>query len=225
MKAISSTFLKGLAGVLPIAITLYLLLWIGGTAESLLGDLLRRVLPEQWYLPGMGLIAGLLLIFSVGVMLNAYLVQKVFVTMERRVLQRIPLVKTIYGAVQDLMGFFAGSEQKTLNQVVMVTLGDTGYRALGFVTRQDFTDVPAGIGDDDTIAVYLPMSYQIGGYTLMMSRSAVQPVDMSVEDAMRFAVTAGMSTSRASPLDAAVAARTPLAKANTGPYDTGREQQ
>jgi uncharacterized membrane protein len=46
------------------------------------------------------------------------------------------------------------------------------------------------------VAVYLPMSYQIGGYTTMIPRSAIQPVDMSIEEAMRFAVTAGMSAAQ-----------------------------
>ncbi len=215
MKTISATFLKGLAAVLPIAITLYLLYWIGSTAEAVLGEALQRVLPEPWYLPGMGLAAGVILIFLIGLLLNAYLAQKVLNLIEDRVLQRIPLVKTVYGAVQDLMAFFAKSEQDSLNQVVVVTLGDTGYRLLGFVTRQDFSDVPAGIGDSDTVAVYLPMSYQIGGYTLLMPRSAVTPVDISVEDGMRFAVTAGMSTSRHSAFTAPVAGN-PLGKAGNG---------
>jgi uncharacterized membrane protein len=73
-----------------------------------------------------------------------------------------------------------------------VTIGDTPLRLIGFITREDFGDLPVGIGGDDAVAVYLPMSYQIGGFTTMVPRSAVQPVDMSIEQAMRFAVTAGM---------------------------------
>lgn len=46
----------------------------------------------------------------------------------------------------------------------------------------------------DQVAVYLPLSYQIGGYTLLVPRSAVKPVDMSLEDAMRFTLTAGLSS-------------------------------
>ncbi len=217
MKSISSTFIKGLAAVLPAAITLYLLFWVGSTAEAVLGRILRQVLPEQWYVPGLGLVAGLLLVLAIGLMLNAYVVQQVWRTMEDRFLQRIPLVKTVYGAVQDLMAFFAKSEPETPSQVVMVTLGDTGFRVLGFVTRQDFSDAPPGLGDTDTVAVYLPMSYQIGGYTLLMPRSALQPLDMSIEDAMRFAVTAGMSTSRTVPAVEPTLSPLTAGKQRTGP--------
>ena len=66
----------------------------------------------------------------------------------------------------------------------------------GFVTRRDFSALPPNLGDEHTIAVYLPMSYQVGGYTLMLPRDAVEPLDMSVDEAMRYALTAGMSTAR-----------------------------
>lgn len=196
MKKLSGIFLKGLAAILPIAITLYLLYWIGTTAEALLGGLLQRLLPEGWYQPGMGVLTGVALIFLLGLLLNAYLVRVLWEWVEQWV-QRIPFVKTIYGAAQDLMAFFSPSAQKELNQVVMVPLGDTGYRIMGFVTRQDLEGLPAGLAEPGTVAVYAPMSYQIGGYTLMVPRDKLVAVDMSVEQAMRFALTAGVSSGRA----------------------------
>jgi uncharacterized membrane protein len=94
------------------------------------------------------------------------------------------------------MGFFGGSDKGKFNKVVMVSLGGTGARILGLVTREDFGSLPAGIGGDDRVAVYLPMSYQVGGFTAIVPRSAIEQVEMSMEEAMRFAVTAGMSTTR-----------------------------
>jgi uncharacterized membrane protein len=69
-------------------------------------------------------------------------------------------------------------------------------RALGFVSRADFSDLPEGIGREGEIAVYLPMSYQIGGYTLFMPRAQAVAVDMSREDAMKFILTAGLKSAR-----------------------------
>lgn len=195
MKKLSGIFLKGLAAVLPLLITVYLLYWLGSSAEALLGAALKQVLPERWYLPGMGVAAGIALVFALGVLLNAYLVQKLWAYGER-VLQRVPLVKSVYGAVQDLTNLVSGDQEKALGQVVTVPLGDTGYRVIGFVTRRDLSDLPEGLAAADQIAVYAPMSYQIGGYTLLVPREAVTPVDMSVEQGMRFAVTAGVSTAR-----------------------------
>jgi uncharacterized membrane protein len=192
MKMVTRMFLKGLAAVLPITVTLYVLYWLGSTAETLLGRGLKMCIPDRIYWPGMGVVAWLVLVLVIGVLMNAWLFRKVFRWGER-LLERIPLVKALYGSVRDLMGFFGGSDKKAMRTAVMVTVGNTPLRLIGFITREDFGDLPAGIGGGDTVAVYLPMSYQIGGFTTMVPRSAVQPIDMTIEQAMRFAVTAGMT--------------------------------
>ncbi len=192
MRMVTRIFLKGLAAVLPITVTLYVLYWLGSTAESLLGRGLKMLIPGSLYWPGMGVAAGLALVFVIGVLMNAWLFRTVFRWGER-LLERIPLVKALYGSVRELMGFFSGSDKKTMGQAVMVAVGNTPLRLIGFITREDFSELPAGIGGGDIVAVYLPMSYQIGGFTTMVPRSAVQPIEMSIEQAMRFAVTAGMS--------------------------------
>jgi uncharacterized membrane protein len=188
-------FLTGLVTVLPVTVTIYILWWLGATAESLLSRWFRLFMPPDWYRPGMGLMIGVTFVFLVGVLLRAYIFQKVFAWSER-LFEQIPFVKSLYGAVRDLTSFLSTSKRKDFSQVVMVTLGDTQLRLLGFVTREDFSDFPREMGDEDTVAVYFPMSYQIGGYTVMVPRSAVQPLAMSMEEATRFAITAGMSSRR-----------------------------
>lgn len=192
MKPVIRAFLTGLAAVLPITVTLYILYWLGSTAESLLGRGLKMLIPSNIYWPGMGVGAGLVLVFLIGVLMKAWLFRQVFCWGEQLV-ERIPLVKALYGSVRDLMSFFSSSGKKSMRKAVMVTIGNTPLRLIGFITREEFDDLPAGIGGDDHVAVYLPMSFQIGGFTTMVPRSAVQPLDMSIEQAMRFAVTGGMS--------------------------------
>ncbi len=190
MKMISKTFLKGLAALLPIGATVAVLLWLGTTSETLLGEWLRSILPEGKYVPGMSVVVIFAIILFVGVLMNAWIVRKLFRLGEAR-FERVPLVKTIYGSMKDLMGFFTKSSDDESGQVVMVKIGESA-RVLGLVTREDFSDLPDQIGTDETLAVYLPMSYQLGGYTLMVPRSSVEPVEMPVDAAMRFCVTAGM---------------------------------
>jgi len=189
---VTRTFLTGLAAILPIAITLALLWWLGTTAEALFGGLLQRLLPEFLYFPGLGLIIGLGLIFAIGVLLRAYVVQGLFAWLEGWV-QRIPVVKTIYGTVRDVMNLFSGDLERQFGEAVLVTFPGTEYRLIGFVTREDFQGLPDNLGTEGTIAVYLPMSYQIGGYTMMMPRTRVEPLKLSLEDAMRYTLTAGVS--------------------------------
>lgn len=192
MKGMTRTFLTGLAAILPIAITLALLWWLGATAESLLGGLLQAVLPDVLYFPGLGLIIGLGLIFAIGVLLRAYVVQGLFAWLETG-MQRIPVVKTIYGVVRDVMNVVSGDLEKQFGEAVLVTLPGTDYRLIGFVTREDFKGLPKNLGTEGTVAVYLPMSYQIGGYTLMLPREHIEALDLSLEDAMRYTLTAGVS--------------------------------
>ncbi len=192
MKRLGQTFLTGLGAILPIAVTLALLVWLGTTAEDLLGSTLRFLLPESGYFPGLGVIAGLGVVFAVGVLMRAYVVQGIFGWLES-LLQRIPLIKTLYGTMRDLMGLFSGGLARQFGGAVVVQLPGTDYRLIGFVTRSDFSDLPDTLGQEGTIAVYLPMSYQVGGYTVMLPRSSVTPLELSVEDAMRFTLTAGVS--------------------------------
>jgi uncharacterized membrane protein len=64
---------------------------------------------------------------------------------------------------------------------------------LGFVTRDDLSDLPDGLSKNDYVVVYVQWSSQIGGYCFLVPRSAVRPVDMTVEEGMRWALTAGIS--------------------------------
>jgi uncharacterized membrane protein len=195
MKSFSKIFFTGLAALLPALLTAYILIWLGSKAESLFGGAIKLILPDRYYAPGMGLLVGAALIFLVGLMLRAWIVRYVFLRTER-LLNRIPLVKAIYSSIRDLMGFFAGGKDQGFSQVVLVRVGDTDIRLLGFVTREDFSDLPAGMAPPGSVAVYMPMSYQIGGYTAILPRSAVEPVDMSMQEAMRFAITGGMKSKR-----------------------------
>jgi len=111
-----------------------------------------------------------------------------------RLLLEVPLVRSVYAALRDLFGLVASGQDATALQVVSVTLPGTQMRLLGFVSRSDFEGLPEGVGHVGEVAVYLPMSYQIGGYTLFLPREQTVPVHMSREEAMKFILTAGLKT-------------------------------
>ncbi|OOG25655.1 hypothetical protein B1C78_05985 [Thioalkalivibrio denitrificans] len=192
MPNLARTFLTGLAAILPIMITLALLWWIGSTLEQVLGGILQAILPELLYFPGLGIFAGLVLILALGFLLRAYLVRGLFDWLEG-LMERIPVVKTIHGTVRDVTRLLSGDIHERFGQAVLVSFPGTDFKLVGFITREDFTGLPDNLGGDDTIAVYTPMSYQIGGYTLMLPRKRVEKLDLSLEDAMRYALTAGVS--------------------------------
>lgn len=192
LKTISKTFFTGLITILPVVLTIYLLYWLVVSAESVLGGLIRHVLPEEQYWPGMGSIVGLMVVFIVGLLMHAYMVRRLFAWGEQ-ILYHLPLVKTVYRAIRDFFDYFSPSKEKEFGQVVSISIGDTGMQIIGFVSQEDPQKLPKDFRDEDSILVYVPLSYMIGGYAVLMPRSAVRPLDMSMEEAMRFALTAGIT--------------------------------
>lgn len=192
LKFISKHILTGLVTILPVVLTLYLLYWLAITAETLLSDLLHLWLPEVHYWPGMGMIVGLAVAFLVGILMHAWAVQVLFAKGEA-LLYRTPVIRSIYPALRDFLNYFSAESRREFDQVVVVTMGDSGMKVIGFVTQKDPKHLPEGFRDEDSILVYLPLSYMIGGYAVLMPKSAVQPIDMSMEDAMRFTLTAGVT--------------------------------
>lgn len=194
MRKIGKLFLQGLIAILPIALTIYILYWFAVTAESLLGGFLKLFIPENYYVTGMAVIAGFAIILAIGLLLRLWLFRELF-SWGEKTLEKLPLVKTLYGSIRDLMSFFDSSKKKDFNKVVMVTIAGTDTRLIGLVTREDFENLPSGIDDknSESMAVYLPMSYQMGGFTVFVPKKNVTPVDMSIEEAMRFALTAAVS--------------------------------
>ena len=194
LKSISKTLLTGFITLLPVVLTLYLLYWLAVSAESVLGRLIQLMLPQQLYWPGMGVIAGLAVVFVVGLLMHAYVVQRLFARGEQ-ILYHLPLIKSIYRAIRDFFEYFSPAREKEFEQVVAVSFGDTGMQVIGFVTQALPENMPQDFREKDSVLVYLPLSYMIGGYAVLVPCSAVRPLDMNMEEAMRFTLTAGVTGS------------------------------
>ncbi len=195
MNALGKLFLKGLAVVIPVALTLAILWWMAAGAERLMGSLLKFTLPDGWYVPGMGLVSGLVLLALIGLLSHVLIFQKLF-NLGDAIFNRLPLVKTIYTAIKDFIGYLNPDKDSAMSKVVMVQLPGQSFQLMGFVTREQFDDLPFTPSAEDPVAVYMPMSYQIGGYTLFLPRSALTPIDIPFETAMRLVLTGGISHKR-----------------------------
>lgn len=195
MNALGKLFLKGLAVVIPVALTLAILWWMAAGAERLMGSVLKFTLPDGWYVPGMGLVSGLVLLALIGLLSHVLIFQKLF-NLGDAIFNRLPLVKTIYTAIKDFIGYLNPDKDSAMSKVVMVQLPGQSFQLMGFVTREQFDDLPFTPSAEDPVAVYMPMSYQIGGYTLFLPRSALTPIDIPFETAMRLVLTGGISHKR-----------------------------
>jgi len=195
MNMLGKLFLKGLVVVIPATLTLAILYWLAKGAEQLLGNVLFRILPEGWYIPGMGLIAALATTVLIGLLSQVILFQKLF-SLGEDVLNRLPLVKSIYSSIKDFIDYFSPENKRAMSKVVLVRIPGQDFEQLGFITREDFSPLSIRPTVDEPVAVYLPMSYQIGGYTLILPRSSITPLDMSFEEGMKLVLTGAITRNR-----------------------------
>ncbi len=192
MNVLGKLFLKGLVVVIPVSLTLAILWWMARGAEEILGGMLMRFLPEGWYIPGMGVVSAVAMTILIGLLTHVILFQKLF-ALGDTILNRLPLVKTIYSALKDFIAYLSPDSKMAMSKVVLVRIPGQQFEQLGFVTREDFSRLPINLMVEEPIAVYLPMSFQIGGYTLFLPRSCLTPVDMSFEEGMKLILTGAVS--------------------------------
>jgi uncharacterized membrane protein len=198
-KSIGTTLITGLITVLPIVLTLYLLYWLAITSEQVMGGMLQWVLPSIFYFPGLGTIVGLVLVFLVGVLMKAVLIRQLFGFGED-ILYRLPIIKSIYRAIRDLIDFFS-PKKESFGRVVIVTVND--MEMIGFITQENSERLPESLRRSDSVLVYIPMSYMIGGFTLLIPQKDIKPCQMNMDEAMRFVLTAGIAGNKSPAQDKA----------------------
>lgn len=192
-KNLYQYFFRGLITALPLGLTVYLLYVFLSWSETLAMQLIRPFIGKL-YVPGMGLLLGITGIVLLGMLMSQRGMGKLLSLVELP-FTNLPVVKSIYSSLKSFADYFSPQRDKTVQQtVVTLKLPGLALELVGLVTRQSVDDLPAGFLQGDRVAVYLPMGYMIGGYTVFVPRDWVQPINMSVEEAMRSALFAWMSS-------------------------------
>lgn len=183
MNKLKDIFLKGLIAILPIILTLAIIGWAAIGTEKLVGNIFKAVIPGQFYVPGLGILLLIGLTFVAGLVIDLYFFNSI-VSLFDKLIARIPLVKTLYSGIRDFMRYISmASRAGDMSQVVMVKVGGN-LRLIGFITNKQET-----LGDEAYVAVYIPLSFQIGGYTLYLKEGEYEVLDISPEIAMRKVLT------------------------------------
>lgn len=173
--------LRGMLLTLPLALTVYLIYLFFTTVDGLLGF-------EQ---AGVGFLVTIALLTVIG-FLGTSFIARPLINWFNNILKKLPLIKTIYDAIKDLLSAFVG-QKKSFSQAVMVDLGGNGnMKRLGFVTEEDLSNY--GI-ESDLIAVYFPHSYNFSGNLFIVPKNNVTFIDAKPADLMKFIVSAGISKS------------------------------
>lgn len=188
---IKRIFWNGLQAFVPVVVTLAIVVWVFRSIEVFFGKFLQYFIPAQYYFDGLGIIVGVLLVFTIGVLINAWVIKHLYQLAES-IVKRIPFIKIIYNAVKDFVNFFDQSKQTQAQYAVLVNtqLG----QVIGFVTRDNLADLPETLGRDENCLVYIPLSYQIGGMMVSVPKRDLIKIDWEMNQAMSFVLTAGMSS-------------------------------
>lgn len=194
MKAFAKNFLNGIVTVVPIILVIYVVINVFEFLDNILGKTFRGMLEED-YVPGLGLLASIVLITLLGWLSKQYISGKVVELLDKW-LDRIPLVKSLYSIIKDTLQSFAG-EKKSFSKVALVYIPGTNMKAIGFVTSEEVESIADPLVDH--IAVYVPQTFQVAGMTFLVPRKDVEIIDMKSEDAMKFVLSGGMSVRKNEP--------------------------
>ncbi|WP_406671995.1 DUF502 domain-containing protein [Natronospira sp.] len=190
MQRVGALFLLGLATLLPAMLIGYLLFRFLAGAERMLGQVLATLLPANWYLPGMGLLAGLLLILMAGLLARSWIGPPVGRWLSHRV-GRLPILGRLYLALRAVIRRFSGEHPVAFTSVVLVLDGAGGRGRIGLVAeRQPMQLSPEGPA---RVPVYFPAPFQPGGDLEFVPADHLQEVEMSVDQALTLVLSAGLA--------------------------------
>lgn len=190
--ALKRYFLTGLLVVTPIWGTVLILKTLFVTVDGILGDLLAQLVPDH-YVPGLGIVALILLIFTVGLFAANFMGRQIVKIWEDW-LNRLPLVRGIYSTLKSMMDILSFSDRGSYHRVVLIQFPKNGHYCFAFVTGMTKGEATTW-GPDPLIHVYVPTSPNpTSGYFLLVPEREVTSVDITVEEAMKLIVSGGLYT-------------------------------
>lgn len=182
--------LKGALFSLPFLLTFIVIIWLIKTTDSLLSKPLYLLLPEHMHIPGIGIALAVLLFYSIGLIIHNRILDFLINGLER-VMKKLPLVSIVYQNIKEMIEFMSGKKNDDLEQVVMVSIAND-IEVMGFIT-QDKPDTVINEREKGVVAVYLPMSYQMGGYLIYVSKDKIRYLDIPKSEALQRILTADLA--------------------------------
>ncbi|MBB6498221.1 DUF502 domain-containing protein [Pedobacter cryoconitis] len=189
-KALLNYLIKGLLIVLPIALSIYIVIWAVTTVDSWLNvNNILGVDPrtgESRNIPGLGLALVIALILTAGIFVTNFVTEPMY-NWFNRWMNRLPGLNFIYSSIKDLTEAFVGDEKKFNHPVLVEITAD--IKRVGFMTQSDLTTI--GLPGD--CVVYFPFSYSFAGQVCIISKDKIKTLNMSAADAMKLVVSGGVS--------------------------------
>lgn len=197
---VKNTFINGLLVILPLSITFYVL-WLiyrtilrftgeGSEFGRLITDFLRLTIGREW-LPGIGAILTLLLVFLVGLVTRIYVGRKIYGLLDR-VIGSTPVVNKMYVTLKQITTAVFSSESNTFRDVVLFEFPRRGSYVVGFVTNEELGKIEEIIGEDVVATFVFTTPNPLSGKTLFIPRKDLTYLDLTVEEGLRLVLSMGI---------------------------------
>ena len=186
---IRNYFITGVLVLIPIGITVYLTIFLIKISSKLIPQAINpdRFLPYE--IPGLEILIALFLITFIGWLSLTFIGKRAVLLLEG-ILNRIPILRTIYSSAEQLLENFS-QDKKNKKSVVLVQYPRQGIWAVGFATKENIGKIKNAIGQD-TINVFIPTTPNpTSGFLLMFPKKDIIYVDLTFEEASKFIVSAG----------------------------------
>ena len=180
--------------LVPIAITLWVLHFLITSLDQTI-----LLLPSQWrptwrgeLIPGFGIILAFCLLLVTGV-IASNVFGKQFVKAWDSLVNRIPVVGAIYKSVKQLSDPVLSENGQAFSKAVLIEFPHPGYHSIAFLTNNVEGEVASKLGDG-YVAVYIPTTPNpTGGYMLLVPKSRIHPLDMTVDQALKYIISMGVA--------------------------------
>lgn len=201
MARVRNYFLTGLVIAAPLAITIYIVWWFVHWIDGWVTPLIPSKYDPNAYLPfsvpGLGVLMAFALITLLG-FFTANLIGRSLISYGENLLGRMPLVRTIYGGLKQIFETMLSSRASTFNQVVLIEYPRKDLWSIAFVATTAKGEVremlqDAAAPDDQVMSVFVPTTPNpTSGYLLFAKRSEMIPLDMTIEEAAKLVISAGL---------------------------------
>lgn len=189
-----NTLARGLTNLLPMVLSIWLF-WSLFISLDELGQLLFSVLGIANLFVGAGFILVAIIVFIAGLLFSVSPIVLLYGWVERQ-LMKFPLFKSVYGSIRDLAGLMNRDDNPNPQQTVLIKQANGSYIVGSIMRDKPPKPLEDALPEGDWVPVLFQLSYQMAGVTTLVRREDLIEVDWSFEEAMRFNLTAGISTTK-----------------------------
>jgi uncharacterized membrane protein len=186
-------FLSGLVVFLPLSLTIYLFFLTLELADSFLGQYIEPYFAREFgfYFRGISILICILIIFLIGFFVTNFLGKRIFAAFEALLL-RLPFFRQVYPAIKEISHFLFATKRAAFKQVILLEYPRKGLYSIGFITNDTSKKLYEKTGQE-LCNVFVPSAPgPLTGYVILVPRNEITPLDISVEEAVRFIVSGGV---------------------------------